>query len=176
MRFFAVFWKFWVFLCSTFGDVPFVLDNVNAPFHIQMVSRGNGLRYVELREVALCWCTTVEPRCERVRPSSRRGLAVAAPAAAEHDTLEVAHRANVRSRLQPSTVAISCTLHCAIRSARLTMGANKKKRNFSAVDNSKQPPKESPMNSSSEPAKEKLPHIMPRVSFLQPIIPNRHEG
>ncbi|KNZ51542.1 hypothetical protein VP01_3910g1 [Puccinia sorghi] len=42
------------------------------------------------------------------------------------------------------------------------MGANKKKRNFSAVDNANQPAKEPTM---TEQAKEKLPHIMPRVSF-----------
>ncbi|PLW07643.1 hypothetical protein PCANC_26852 [Puccinia coronata f. sp. avenae] len=47
------------------------------------------------------------------------------------------------------------------------MGANKKKRNFSAVENSKQPVTESAMNSSSEPAKEKLPHIMPRKRFYR---------
>jgi hypothetical protein len=56
------------------------------------------------------------------------------------------------------------------------MGANKKKRNFSAVENSKQPITESAMNSSSEPAKEKLPHIMPRVSFLHPTVPDHHES
>ncbi|POV99665.1 hypothetical protein PSHT_13519 [Puccinia striiformis] len=41
------------------------------------------------------------------------------------------------------------------------MGANKKKRNFAAVDNSVQS-KTSKMNESADPTKERLPHIMPR--------------
>ncbi|POW21494.1 hypothetical protein PSHT_02385, partial [Puccinia striiformis] len=51
--------------------------------------------------------------------------------------------------------------------ARLRMGANKKKRNFSAVDNSVQSSKESKMNEPSDPTKEKLPHIMPRKRFYR---------
>ncbi|KAI9607236.1 hypothetical protein H4Q26_005753 [Puccinia striiformis f. sp. tritici PST-130] len=42
------------------------------------------------------------------------------------------------------------------------MGANKKKRNFAAVDNSVQSSKTSKMNESADPTKERLPHIMPR--------------
>jgi hypothetical protein len=50
---------------------------------------------------------------------------------------------------------------------RLRMGANKKKRNFSAVDSSNQPNKKATMSqSAADQAKEKLPHIMPRVSNL----------
>ncbi|KNE92689.1 hypothetical protein, variant 1 [Puccinia striiformis f. sp. tritici PST-78] len=47
------------------------------------------------------------------------------------------------------------------------MGANKKKRNFSAVNNSVQSSKESKMNKPSDPTKEKLPHIMPRKRFYR---------
>ncbi|KAA1075549.1 tRNA (guanine-N(7)-)-methyltransferase (tRNA(m7G46)-methyltransferase) [Puccinia graminis f. sp. tritici] len=48
------------------------------------------------------------------------------------------------------------------------MGANKKKRNFSAVDSSNQPNKKSTMTqSAADQAKEKLPHIMPRKRFYR---------
>ncbi|KAI9614606.1 hypothetical protein KEM48_005917 [Puccinia striiformis f. sp. tritici PST-130] len=57
--------------------------------------------------------------------------------------------------------------------ARLTMGANKKKRNFAAVDNSVQSSKTSKMNESADPTKERLPHIMPRVSYGFPFYRQR---
>ncbi|WAQ89666.1 hypothetical protein PtA15_11A357 [Puccinia triticina] len=63
--------------------------------------------------------------------------------------------------------AISRLVCSSLLFARLRMGANHKKRNFSAVDTSNQPVKASKMDQSSEPAKEKLPHIMPRKRFYR---------